>query len=354
MNKYILIPIVVFIMFSCKKDKTNDTTTSTTTSTPTTVTEVKGFSIMSNLAGIWNGPVTSPTPLGSFPEWIVDFRPISNTQISAKNELDSLNDIFMSFFIVKHNDSLKVAFRNGGGFNGNQRVSYLVLDSVYEDATRSYYRFVDFVAGKNRVYSEVERKSDSLRITTYTNQYNSLSSPALHMDWRAILKDTNSTQPALSVFSYPSNVMTKDFSTTFDLMTESIYYNSSSDPYPEADQPYLGNTDVHVNISNPVTVDTTKNAIVIITTQPLFSGFTFQSSNLRYRSRYVLMTARNSSAFNFNYMHPGDYYVNVIYDANGDLSVGSGDYINGSFDIPFTLSPLGSQSVNVNVNFQIP
>lgn len=354
MRKYISIVFVVLSIVSCKKDKSNTTPTTSTTPTPT-VTEIKGFSIMSKLAGIWNGPVNSPTPIGSFPEWIVDFRPISNTQISAKNELDSINDIFMSFFIAKHNDSLKVAFRNGGGFAGNQRVSYLVLDSVYEDAAHSYYRFVDFVAGKSRVYSEVERKADSLRITTYTNQYNSLTTPALHMDWRAVLKDTTSTQPALSVFSgYPSKTMTKDFNTTFDLMTESIYYNSTTDPYPEADQPYLGNTDIHVNISNPGTVDTTKKTIILITTQPLFSGFTFQTGNLKYRSRYVPMTARTFAAFNFNYMHPGDYYVNVIYDANGDLTVGSGDYINGSFDVPFTLAPLGSQSVNVNVNFQIP
>lgn len=65
---------------------------------------VKGYSILEKLPGIWNGPVTSPTPLGSYPEWIVDFRPISPSQVSAKNELDSVNDIFMSFFIVKHNN----------------------------------------------------------------------------------------------------------------------------------------------------------------------------------------------------------------------------------------------------------
>jgi len=53
-------------------------------------------------------------------------------------------------------------------------------------------------------------------------------------------------------------------------------------------------------------------------------------------------------------MHPGDYYLNAIYDVNGDLSLGSGDYMNSSFDVPFTLTDQGTVSPSVNVNFQIP
>ena len=46
--------------------------------------DVMGYSILAKLPGIWNGPVTSPTPLGSFAEWIVDFRPIAPAQVSEK------------------------------------------------------------------------------------------------------------------------------------------------------------------------------------------------------------------------------------------------------------------------------
>ena len=53
-------------------------------------------------------------------------------------------------------------------------------------------------------------------------------------------------------------------------------------------------------------------------------------------------------------MHPGDYYVNAIYDENDDLNFSSGDYINASFDVPFSLSAEGNSSANVNINFQIP
>ena len=53
-------------------------------------------------------------------------------------------------------------------------------------------------------------------------------------------------------------------------------------------------------------------------------------------------------------MHPGTYYVNAIYDSNGDYNFTSGDYMNSSFDVPLTLGALGSASANVNINFQIP
>lgn len=43
--------------------------------------------------------MTSPTALGNFNEWVVDFRPISSSQVSAKNELDCINDIFMGFLL---------------------------------------------------------------------------------------------------------------------------------------------------------------------------------------------------------------------------------------------------------------
>src|SRR4051812_37630257 len=84
------------------------------------INNTKGYNILGKLGGIWNGPVTSTTPLGGYPEWIVDFRPISANQISAKNELDTLNDINMSFFVALYNNQYTICFRNGGSFNGNK------------------------------------------------------------------------------------------------------------------------------------------------------------------------------------------------------------------------------------------
>lgn len=316
--------------------------------------EVKGYGIMSKLPGIWNGPVSSPTPLGGYPEWIVDFRPISSAQISAKNELDSLNDIFMSFFVVKHDNEMKIAFRNGGGFAGATRNSYMVCDSVSEVSTHAYYRFADPVSGGNRVYTEVTFKDDSLIMHTYTNQYNTLSTPVTHMIWKADLRDASSASGAIGHFNYPQKTMVRDFTSTFTGLTEAIFYSAAQDPYPEDQQPYLGNSTVNIQITNPASIDPNKKVLIIITTQPLFSGFNFLAANLKYRSRYVFVSTAANTSFNFNYMHPGDYYVNAIYDSNGDYNFSSGDYMNSSFDVPFTLAPESSVTSNVNINFLIP
>jgi hypothetical protein len=315
---------------------------------------ILGFNLLEKLPGIWNGPVSSPTPLGGYPEWIVDFRPISASQVSAKNELDSINDIFMSFFIVKHNNEYKIAFRNGGGFAGNVRNAYQVLESFNETPSASYYKFVDPAAGESRVYTDITFKQDSLIMHVFTNQFNTLSTAVTHMKWNAKLKDLTSTQSAINLFNYPKKEMTKDFTTIFDGQTDAVYYSTSSDPYPESEQPYLGNSTINITITNPSNINANNKVLVIITTQPLFNNFTFLTANLKYRSRYVFVDAKDNTSFNFNYMHPGTYYVNTIYDNNGDYGFSSGDYMNSILDVPFTLTDEGTTTTNVTIDFQIP
>ncbi|MBL0330722.1 MAG: hypothetical protein IPP64_15245 [Bacteroidetes bacterium] len=316
-------------------------------------TTVTGYNILSRLPGIWNGPVTSTTALGSYPEWIVDFRPVSAAQVSAKNELDSVNNILMGFFIVKHDGAYKMAFRNGGGFAGSQRIAYAVIDSVSETTNNYFYRFSDFKAGQNRVYTNVLFKDDSLIVHVYTNVYNTLSSPQTHMLWRAQLKDNTSAQPAITAFSFPQKQMVKDFSNTFDAVSEAIYYNSSTDPYDEASQPYLGKTNVNVSFDGTHVPDPVKKVFLMITTQPLFSGFTYLPAQLKYRSRYVFL-ASTDNAFTFNYMHPGSYYLYSLYDANGDGTFSSGDWMSSNLTNTFTLGALGTQNVNTLIDFTIP
>jgi len=315
---------------------------------------VIGFNILEKLPGIWHGPVASSTPLGSFQEWIVDFRPISSAQISAKNELDSLNDIFMSFFIAKYDGKYMLFFRNGGGFAGQVRNSYMKIDSVYESSSLSFYRFIDPVSGGNRVDTDITFKDDSIIMHVHTNVYNTLSSPVTHMIWRAQRKDLTACQQAITTFQYPQKNLVRDFSSTFNGISEAVFYSAALDPYPEQEQPYLGNTNLTVTITQPTTIDPSKKVVIIITTQPLFSGFTFIPENLKFRSRYVFVGAAQPTGYNFNYMHPGNYYVNAIYDNNGDFIFSSGDYMNGSFDIPFTLSANGTSNPNLIINFLIP
>jgi hypothetical protein len=347
--------LLILITSSCKRKESGTTTTTTPPPGPD-ISNTYGYGILQKVSGIWNGPVTSTTPLGGYPQWIVDFRPISGNQVSAKNELDTLNKIFMSFFIVKYENQYKVAFRNGGNFNGMQRVSYFVADSVSETSHGSFYRFAEAVKGKKRAYTNIIFRADSMYLLTFTNQSNTQPSPTPHMTWSAQLQDTTSCSNAITHFSYPQKTLTKDFTNAFASVAEAVYFAPSGppsgDPYPDTIQPYLGTTTASFTFAPSYTPSSSKKVLMIITTQPLFSGATFLSANLKYRSRYVTLSS-TSTSYSFTLMHPGTYYYYALYDNAGTGTYGSGDWISTA-NTTFTLSPLGTANVSTQINFTIP
>ncbi|MBC7862579.1 MAG: hypothetical protein IAF38_06350 [Bacteroidia bacterium] len=351
----IISAIVLFTFSLCKKDdNAGDPPQTNSPADPyADINNTYGFGLLNKIKGIWNGPVSSTTGLGSYPEWIVDFRPISENQISAKNELDTLNDIHMSYFIAKYNNQYRVCFRNGGSFGGQARVAYFLADSVSETTTQSFYRFTEVVNGKSRAYTTVIFRNDSLIMKTYTNVYNTLSTASLHMSWNAKLQDTTSCAAAVTNFNFPKKTLTKDFSSTFAMQTEAIYYSiGGSDPYTESQQPYLGQATINYTYAATYTPNASKKTFLIITTQPLFSGITFLAANLKYRSRYVVLSATDQS-FVFNYMHPGTYYLYALYDADGNNVSSSGDWLSTT-NTTFTLGAQGTATSSTQINFTIP
>ncbi len=354
--KFMILLLTLTFMSCRNKDKKDEEPVDPNPPPAAEVVEPYGFNVLKKLRGIWNGPVSSTTPLGGYPEWIVDFRPNAENQISAKNELDTLNDIFMSFFVAKYNNQYKVAFRNGGSFNAMKRVSYFLADSVSENGVNSFYRFSEIIKGKIRAYTEVIFRTDSLYIKSYTNKYNTLPSSSPHMTWSAKLQDTTSAQSAISTLGFPKKTMTKDFTSSFTSLTEAIYFSTSGppvgDPYAENTQPYLGKTTATYNYAATYTPVSTKKVFLIVTTQPLFSGPVFNIGNLKYRSRYVILSA-SSSSFVFNYMHPGTYYYYAMYDNDGNNAINSGDWISTT-NTTFTLAALGTTTTNTQINFTIP
>jgi hypothetical protein len=350
-----LLPILAaftLLLTACKDKKKDGDTEKPTDITPTT--EVKGYGLLSRVTGIWTGGVTSSTALGNFPDYTADYRPISASQVSAKNELDKNNDLFMSFFITWHCDQYKMAFRNGGYFGGMQRISYMVIDSVSEPSGAAFYRFTDFKAGKARSYADLLFKNDSLYMRVYTNKNNTLSQAVMHFMWDAGRQDATAAQAATTHFSFPQKTMVNNLCSSFDGKTESIYYDAALDVYKESDHPYLGKTTVNVNLNSLPTAG--KKVYLIVTTQPLFNGFTPQMQNIKYKSRYVITEAAQPG-FVFNYMHPGTYYLYGLYDNDGNGTFSSGDYValnNLDLNNTFTLGAVEQKTVNLNLSYQIP
>jgi hypothetical protein len=344
---------LTLLLLQCKKKDDTPDAPSSNNNPLSDINNTLGFGLLNKVKGIWNGPVTSTTPLGGYPEWIVDFRPISENQISAKNELDTLNDIHMSFFIAKYNNEYRVCFRNGGSFGGQTRVSYFLADSVSETSSQSYYRFAEILKGKSRAYTEVIFRNDSLIMKSYTNKYNTLTSASLHMTWAAKLQDTTSCQTAVTNFNFPKKTLTKDFSSTFTGQTEAVYYSTTGgDPYTENQQPYLGQATINYTYAGTYSPSASKKTFLIITTQPLISGFTINTGNLKYRSRYVILSATDQS-FVFNYMHPGTYYLYALYDTDGNNTISSGDWVSTS-NTTFSLPNQGTTTATTQINFTIP
>ncbi len=343
------IPVFCALLLSitaCKDDKKKPT------DEKPTLENTYGFGVLDRVKGIWSGPVTSTTALGGYPEWVVDFRPIADNQISAKNELDTLNDIHMSFFIVRYKDAYKVAFRNGGSFAGMKRVSYFIVDSVSENGTDAYYRFSEIIKGKNRAYTEVIFKQDSMVISSYTNKYNAQATSTPHMSWRAGLQDATSTQTAVSNFGFPKKTLAKDFSTSFDGQQEAVYYSLTGDPYPENQQPYLGQTTINYNFGAGYTPNPARKVFLLITTKPLINGFALDLNNWKTRSRYVILSA-NDLSYTFNYMHPGSYFLYALYDSDGNNSISSGDWVSAT-NTTFNLAAQGTSTASTQINFTIP
>lgn len=346
---YGVLLLVLGMLTQCIKNSNNPTVSYPLTDINNTL----GFGLMNKLVGIWKGPVTSTTALGGFQEWIVDFRPISENQIAAKNELDTANDIFMSFFISKYNSEYRLCFRNGGSFKGQTRVSYFLCDSVFESSSSSYYRFSEIIKGKTRAYTELIFNGDNLTLKSFTNKYNTLTEPTLHMSWNAILQDNTACLGALSYFNFPKKTLTKDFTSSFKGLSESIFYSTiPGDPYTESQQPYLGIAKINYTYAGTYVPDANKKTFLIVTTQPLINGFNIQMQNFLYRTRYVILAA-NRPYFEFNYMHPGTYYLYALYDKDGNGTFSSNDWVSNN-NTSFTLTEKATINATTEINFTIP
>ena len=234
-----------------------------------------------------------------------------------------------------------------------KRVSYFLADSVSETSTHSFYRFAEIIKGKNRAYTEVLFRADSLYLKSFTNKYNTQSTATPHMTWSAKLQDSASCQTAVNTFGFPKKELTKDFTSAFSGQAEAIYYNAgSSEPYTENAQPFLGNANISYTYAASYSPNASRKTFLLITTQPLISGFNMNLANWKYRSRYVLLSGTDQN-FTFNYMHPGTYYLYALYDADGSNALSSGDWTSTT-NTMFQLSDKGNVSASTQINFTIP
>jgi hypothetical protein len=311
--------------------------------------DVYGFDFLKKIPGLWHGPVSSSTSAGSFDEWYVDFRPVSEAQVSQFSLLDTNTVNNMSFFIVKFNNQLKVAMRTEGCFRNSCCVTYEIMDS----ASTNYFRFSDCVKGKKRAYTEFFFKDDSMTMKVYTSKFNTVDPVQLHTTWKAVLGSRNNTTEATSHFNYPQPVMVKDFSSAFAGMAESIFFTFENDPYSSVTQPYVGSASVTLAIDSALVTDTSDQIFLLFTTEPLFSGMVYNQDNLKYISKYVFLPVQTAE-YKIKNIHPGKYYIYSLIDRNDDHLYLSGDYMSSNFTNSFTVTDGQDVDVSTTIDYMIP
>jgi hypothetical protein len=313
--------------------------------------DVFGMGILNRIVGLWNGPVTSTTPAGSFDNWYVDFRPVLPGQVSQYSTLDSDTVNYISFFIVRHENRLKVAMRTEGVFQNKGCVTYEVIDTVRE--ADGYYRFSDFQAGVNRAYTEFTFTADGFLMEVFTNKFNRVSPLQIHTRWQAKSGGRSAALDAISHFNFPQPVMVKDFSNVFQNMSESIYFTFENDPYSSLTQPYVGNVTVNISIDKGLRIKSDDELFLLLTTESLFEGLKYNKENMKYVSRYVFLPV-DTQRYTFTNIHPGTYYLYSYNDINNDKKHLSGDYMSSNINNIFSLQPSGHETVDTSIDFVIP
>ncbi|MEI6682865.1 MAG: hypothetical protein WCO44_09575 [Bacteroidota bacterium] len=306
---------------------------------------------MNRIPGMWSGPSYTSTTAGNSPMWYVDFRPVSSNQICQYSLWDPGTSENISFFVVKFNGELKLAMRTEGCSATKCCATYEVLDSASEQ--NGYYRFSDFVRGKKRAVSIIKFTGDSMTVTVYTNKFNQSDSLLWHSTWKAKLATRNNATQAIRHFSYPQQVMTLDLTNAFKNMNESIFYTIQNDPYTLLNPPYMGSITCNITVQNGLTLTPSDKIFLLFTVEPLFSGIAYLPENIKYTSKYVLLSSAINN-YTLNNVHPGQYYVYALVDKNQNGTYDQGDYMNSNVSQSLTVSPSANVPVNVAINYIIP
>lgn len=336
--------VLAFLLIACKRKTNSDTTTPPSQ-------EPLGYSLLRYLPGIYQGPVTSTTSVGDFPFWGVDFRPLHTAQVGGRSELDVANNLHLNFFVAQYQNRRVLCFRNGGYFQGMERITYLIADSVVEGR---YYRFVEPITDGRRAYAEVTFPSpDSLVLASYTTKMGTRPQPVLHMRWTARRTYDSAYQAAAAYHEYPQPVAIVTLDAALQGRAEAIWYSPiTNDPYSEAVQPYGGFLRVSYQHGSGYTPNPQKNVLLFLTVKPLVEGYTYYPERLGTLSRYVVLKA-SESLFFFKHVHPGRYYLYALYDQDNSGGASSGDWLS----LPGTaveVSPQDTTQATVSISFQIP
>lgn len=323
--------------------------------------EEEGFELLDNIQGQWLG-INSVAGM-DFNWFAWDYRPISSSHVHGIFEGGSMGNLFTSFFVANFKGTKTIMARNGGVLNGIYRTSYFVLDKTKKGDQGSYYRLIDAVGGKNTMYMELRFKNDSLFWNSYTSQLGHKSMPSRHMTYKGKKYKDDLAKVTAQKFDFPKKEVAYNFPKGFDnsylYMKKSATFlwqsdsntevydmaKSAMDPVTIRDYPYLSSLKINLTRNKKIK---NKQIIVYISTKSLTDENGNLSKNIKDYDNNILFSflTNNEDDFNFNYVHPGNYYVTTIADMDKNYIISDGDITNKS--VAVTVVPEGSTEVNID------
>ena len=317
--------------------------------TPVDISD-RGFEMLEYLQGHWVG---SMNLMGQdFDWWAFDFRPIAPSHIHAIFEGGTIGNLFTSFFVTEFRGRRTIMARNGGLLNGIYRTSYFVLDQVQYGRDWARYRLVDAHGGADIMSMELTFRGDSLEFKAWTSRFG-LTEPRPHMNFKGQRMHAELSATAAKAVGFPRNVVDFDFTKglpkptwadSFPMTSASyIWEGDRQQPAPTIEEmgkrakdprridqmPHLSRLTVSVQ-RTPTTRD--KKLLVYLSRDPLVNQqgtFIRQYGYIREDLLNTLLSfpelAKTQSTFTFTYLHPGEYYLTVIADMDGDGFPSPGD-----------------------------
>jgi hypothetical protein len=376
---YMLLGVVALVALACDHEVRNIGKPSTATDTPTTdptsgVTPVNpvninngGFDLLEKMQGHWVG--INRVIATDYPWFSFDYRAISPSHVHGIFEGGSMGNLLTSFFVTDFKNTRTIMARNGGLLNGIYRTSYFVLDSIGTSSTQgSFYRLVDAVGGRGIMSMELRFKNDSLYFNAYTSRLGLAALAKRHMTFKAVRRNASLAQAAATATNFPQNTAAWDFSNGF--VQENLYVNQgktaaesasflfqdaqadvftlaplSGDPFTISNHPRLSNLEVKFSKTSLIQG---KDLFVYLSYAPLTdaNGILKASGDAFDTVLKFPVVDASQTSFMFTYLHPGNYYLTVVADQNGDGTISSGDVVSPSQVV--TINAASTQQLTVD------
>jgi hypothetical protein len=132
-----------------------------------------------------------------------------------------------------------------------------------------------------------------------------------------------------------------------------VFFTTEEDPYPSADEPYVGSITFNITIADELPIAPTHELFIMLTTEPIFDGATYEPERLKYISKFTYLPI-DRRTHTLTHVHPGRYYLYAYDDTDGDRQHKSGDYMASEWEHVVDVPPNKSIEVDTHIDYVIP